>query len=408
MQEMMSSLLEHPLFVLFGILAAGLLLGQISVRGISLGSSGVLFAALAAGHFGLHVPEGITGIGTALFVYCVGLGVGNRFFGSLKSQGSRLLLLSVLVVGSAGGLALLLGRVLGLSAGVTAGLFAGACTSTPGLAAALEAMAALELPPGAINIGYGVAYPFGVVGVVLFVQLLPRLLKQSLDSADSPNQDPERIVTRVVRIENAGLEGRRILSCMEEGLLQCRVTRILKNDILVPLSADDAFADGMRVFVVGTLRKVHRDVALLGRIETGVPANHRLMGEMAEVIMLEPAFSNKTLRELDTLGNYGIVISRITRLGDIHCRYGGDEFVLVLKRMVSPETAMKKCVEICRSFHDFLTLESLPVACSGGIILCGEDERLSAELIERADRARYRAKRENKGGCCLWSAEKDG
>ena len=325
MQEMMSSLLEHPLFVLFGILAVGLLLGQISVRGISLGSSGVLFAALAAGHFGLQVPEGITGIGTALFVYCVGLGVGNRFFGSLKSQGSRLLLLSVLVVGSAGGLAMLLGRVLGLSAGVTAGLFAGACTSTPGLAAALEAMAALGLPPGAINIGYGVAYPFGVVGVVLFVQLLPRLLKQNLDSADSPNQDPERIVTRVVRIENAGLEGRRILSCMEEGLLQCRVTRILKNDILVPLSADDVFTDGMRVFVVGTLRKVQRDVALLGCIETDVPANHRLMGEMAEVIMLEPAFSNKTLRELDTLGNYGIVISRITRLGNTFVPHGDSE-----------------------------------------------------------------------------------
>ena len=122
MQEMMSSLLEHPLFVLFGILAVGLLLGQVSVRGISLGSSGVLFAALAAGHFGLQVPEGIPGIGTALFVYCVGLGVGNRFFGSLKSQGSRLLLLSVLVVGSAWGLAMLLGRVLGLSAGVIAGL----------------------------------------------------------------------------------------------------------------------------------------------------------------------------------------------------------------------------------------------------------------------------------------------
>lgn len=320
---MMSSLPEHPLFVLFGILAVGLALGQISVRGISLGSSGVLFAALVAGHFGLQVPEGITSIGTALFVYCVGLGVGNRFFGSLKSQGSRLLLLSVLVVGSAWGLAMLLSRVLGLSAGGAAGLFAGACTSTPGLAAALEAMAELGLPPGAINIGYGVAYPFGVVGVVLFVQLVPRLLKQNLESADAPN--PDRIVTRVVRIENVGLEGRRILSCMEEGLLQCRVTRILKNDILVPLSADDVFAPGMRVFVVGTLRKVQRDVALLGCIENDVPANHRLMGETAEVIMLEPAFSNKNLRELDTLGNHGIVISRITRLGNTFVPHGDTE-----------------------------------------------------------------------------------
>ena len=65
--------------------------------------------------------------------------------------------------------------------------------------------------------------------------------------------------------------------------------------------------------------------ALLGCIETDVPANHRLMGEMAEVIMLEPAFSNKTLRELDTLGNYGIVISRITRLGNTFVPHGDSE-----------------------------------------------------------------------------------
>ena len=65
---------EVPTFVLFAILFVGLMFGNLSVKGISLGSSGVLFAALVAGHFGLHVPEGITDVGTAIFVYCVGLG----------------------------------------------------------------------------------------------------------------------------------------------------------------------------------------------------------------------------------------------------------------------------------------------------------------------------------------------
>lgn len=96
-----------------------------------------------------------------------------------------------------------------------------------------------------------------------------------------------------------------------------------------------------------------------------------------------------------------------TRSGDVHCRYGGDEFILVLRRIVSPEAAVAKSSEIRRAFHDFLTLEALPVACSVGIALCQEDEQVSAELIERADRAPYRAKRESKGGCCLWSAETD-
>ena len=77
-------------------------------------------------------------------------------------------------------------------------------------------------------------------------------------------------------------------------------------------------------------------------------------------------------------------------------------------RLPDPEAAMKKGIEICEAFRTFIPPDSIPSACSGGIILCGEDESLSAELIERADRALYRAKRENKGGCCLWSAETDG
>ena len=83
----MQSILENPVFVLFAILFLGLALGNISVKGIALGSAGVLFVAMAAGHFKLTIPAGVSDIGTALFVYCVGLGVGNRFFAALRSKG---------------------------------------------------------------------------------------------------------------------------------------------------------------------------------------------------------------------------------------------------------------------------------------------------------------------------------
>ena len=128
-------ILGSPTFVLFVVLFAGLVFGNLSIKGISLGSSGVLFAALAAGHFGLQVPEGIADVGTAIFVYCVGLGVGNRFFDSLKSRGKYLMILAILVVGVAWLTAWVLGRILDMDAGTVAGLFAGACTSTPALAA---------------------------------------------------------------------------------------------------------------------------------------------------------------------------------------------------------------------------------------------------------------------------------
>lgn len=96
-------------------------------------------------------------------------------------------------------------------------------------------------------------------------------------------------------------------------------------------------------------------------------------------------------------------LRRQTRSKDIKCRYGGDEFVLVLKNMNSSSAAEKKGEAICRSFREYAEKEGFPTACSVGISLCGLDNRSSDEVIKCADQALYRAKRENKGGCCLWN-----
>ncbi|MDD6188515.1 MAG: EAL domain-containing protein [Clostridiales bacterium] len=92
-----------------------------------------------------------------------------------------------------------------------------------------------------------------------------------------------------------------------------------------------------------------------------------------------------------------------TRTGDVKCRYGGDEFVVVMKRLKDETTAINKAEDICRQFSEQFAQEHFPAACSGGIALCGVDDIPSDELIERADQALYRAKREKKGCCCMWS-----
>lgn len=310
----MDTLLHNSTFVLFAILFAGLLLGNIRIFGLTLGSSGVLFVALAAGHFGLKVPEGIGGMATALFVYCVGLSVGNRFFSSLMQSGNKLALLSVVVVSLAALVAWGLGSLFGIDPGMAAGMFAGACTSTPGLAAAMEAVP----DPGPINIGYGIAYPFGVAGVVLFVQLLPRLLKANIShdeaAAEQSARDPKKIISRLVLVTNDRLAGYRIAGHHAEDQLRCRITRVVRNGRLVPITADDKFTVGEELLMVGAREDVEREALLLGELrDNDYPTNSER--ERSQVIALSKRFCGHTLRNLHTLQKYGVTVSRISRLG---------------------------------------------------------------------------------------------
>ena len=90
---------------------------------------------------------------------------------------------------------------------------------------------------------------------------------------------------------------------------------------------------------------------------------------------------------------------------DILCRYGGDEFLVILKHLNSETTAMKKGSDIGRLFREQFSDENMNVSCSVGIVISGADEKPSEKLIECADKAMYRAKQENKGGCCMWSSD---
>lgn len=312
----MSTLLSNATFVLFAILFLGLALGNIKVKGISLGASGVLFIAMVAGHYGLKVPAGISEIGTALFVYCVGLGVGNRFFPSLKSCGKKLIILSSTIVISGWLVAWGMCQLMGIEMSVAAGLFAGACTSTPALASALDAAKSAGINESAINIGYGLAYPMGVIGIVLFVQLLPRMLNRSLSqNAEGSVADPHAILARLVNCTNPEIMGKHPEEVTKLFRMNCRITRILRQGILRPLQAEDTLAAEDEVLVVGERAHLEHDVALLGHFAHKSSKALICRDEDAELIVLQDSMSNKTLRELDTLGRYGITISRITRLG---------------------------------------------------------------------------------------------
>lgn len=162
--------------LLFLIAAIGYLLGSITVRGVNLGTSMVLIVALLFGHFGVVMPAVIKDIGLAMFVGAVGLIAGPVFFSNFKKKTFHYLSLGVVIILTGSLATIAMARLLGTPGPLATGIFTGALTSTPALAAAMEV--APNDPQ--IPVGYGVAYLFGVVGVVLFVQVLPKLMRRDL------------------------------------------------------------------------------------------------------------------------------------------------------------------------------------------------------------------------------------
>ena len=200
------------LFVVFSVLMLGYALGRITIKGVSLGDAGVFIVALIAGalFFGVNELGMLTfdfsakpydfstglslieSLGLVLFVTSVGFIAGPKFFGNFKRNFKSYVLLGIIII-VAGGLAavgcIYLGEVVGYGSSIETqdgfvamivGLLSGSLTSTPAFSAA-KATVAPELQ-GLVSVGHGIAYIFGVIGVVLFVQLIPKLTKADMDA----------------------------------------------------------------------------------------------------------------------------------------------------------------------------------------------------------------------------------
>lgn len=306
----MQLLRDNPLLVLFIIVALGLLLGAIKIRNLSLGMSGVIFSALGFGMLACTIPASVDKVGLVLFTYAVGLGAGHGFFAIFKSHGARFAKLGVIITGSGAAVAWGAATVLKLPAEVATGIFAGALTSTPGLASALD----VASDQGAVSVGYGLAYPIGVISVVLFVQLFPRIARIDLAKAADNHPKTTAQISRVLaEVQNPLLFGRRITDVRFFSGNRCRILRYLDGEQLVPVTPETCLEQGMHVLVVGEEETVPDAIDFLGKKST-----HRYVIDSDThhtVVVTSPNVVGKTLRELGILSEFGLTISRISRHG---------------------------------------------------------------------------------------------
>lgn len=336
--EWLTHFLADPIAAAFLIIVIGTLLGRASVAGVSLGSSGVLFAALAFGAFGWVHPgpelRTLANFGVVFFVYAIGLQAGPRFIRMLRTKGPAPLVIAAATVIGGALFAAALGTALGLKPPVIVGVFAGALTSTPALAAATEA-AGTNSAAALIPVAYGVAYPFGVIVVVLFAQLLPRYLAgrpQPRDrQADMPAADP--VLTRCFQVENPAVVGQRLSNLHLHEMAKVNVSRVWRGDQVIPASGETRLQRGDVILAVGAGKQLERLAVLIG---PPCPAEVELLRESnvvgRDINITEAKFAGRTLRDLQFRSEYGVIITRVRREGFEFVPHG--DFVLEVGDLV--------------------------------------------------------------------------
>ncbi len=299
-------------FVLFLIISLGLLLGQVRIRGMALDVSAVIFVALLFGHYGIALPPEIQTIGLLLFIVTVGMQAGPGFFDAFRKRDLQLISMPLVVVLTAAATTLLFALLLGVDPKLSVGLFTGALTSTPGLAAAIEATGS----PLA-SIGYGIAYPFGIILVVVFVRLAPRLLKTDWKREEEAylrqisTQYPE-IVNMNFVVENANINGQSIGSLSVRSMTGASISRVLHDGVAATPTSQTRLYLRDLIKAVGTSDALKRVSLLIGPATSQeIPLNQGY--DVRWIVVTNKRVINKTLLQLNLLSNYNATITRIRR-----------------------------------------------------------------------------------------------
>jgi putative transport protein len=329
----------RPLLVLFGVAALGYLVGQLRLRGFSLGVAAVLFTGLGVGWLvpGAEVPDLVPQLGLVLFVYTVGLASGPGFFASLRLRGLRDNGLTLGVLLAAVGLALLLGKALGLDRPSLSGLFAGALTNTPALAAVTESLEAAHAPSVALAapvLAYSLAYPLGVLLPLLAVALAERAFGVSYKrEPGAPDAAPIVNVTAAVD-GNLAVTAEELRRAHDHKILFSRIRRGAETHVV---RDDTRFARGDLVTIVGAQANVLAVAAALGHLSSEHLELDRSRIAQRRMFVSNPAVTGRPLRALALAATQDAVITRVRR-GDVDLS-PGDDFELMLgdrARVVAP------------------------------------------------------------------------
>lgn len=307
----------------------GLALGHVRVRGVSLGIGGVLFGGIFVAHFmgqfgvklDAHTLHFIQEFGLILFVYTIGIQVGPAFFASLRESGLKLNGFAMLIVGLSGVLVVLLHKLLDVPLPVILGVFSGAVTNTPSLGAGQQVLMELgDTGTDVMGMAYAMAYPFGIIGILLSMWLMRVLFRVNVDeeaAAYDAQHSSQRggLDSMNVKLTNPNLDGLTIHEIPDFEDHEVMFSRLKRDGELIVPKEDTVVKLGDVLHVVGRKSALRKMQLILGEEVSESTSTRGTVFRSVRAVVTNDQVFGKRLRQLNIETHYDVVISRLNRAG---------------------------------------------------------------------------------------------
>ena len=331
MDWLYSLFVEHSalqaVVVLSLISAIGLGLAKVHICGISLGVTFVFFAGILAGHFGLSVdPQMLNyaeSFGLVIFVYSLGLQVGPGFFSSFRKGGVTLNMLALAVVLLGTLLTVVASYATGVSLPDMVGILCGATTNTPALGAAQQTLKQMGIESSTPALGCAVAYPMGVIGVILAVLLIRKFLVHKEDLEIKEKDDANKTFIAAFQVHNPAIFNKSIKDIAQMSYPKFVISRLWRDGHVSIPTSDKVLKEGDRLLVITAEKNVLALTVLFGEQEENTDWNkedidwNAIDSELISqrIVVTRPELNGKKLGSLRLRNHYGINISRVYRSG---------------------------------------------------------------------------------------------
>ncbi|MCB2197265.1 MAG: transporter [Bacteroidetes bacterium] len=300
--------------ILFLLTSLGLVLGKVKIRDISLDTSAVFFVALIFGYFGFSIPLIIQQLGLLFFMFSIGIQAGPGFFESFKKQGKKLLLLAFILSLSGGLITIILSELFDIDILLAVGLFTGSLTSASSLAITMENTQSM-LP----SVGFGIAFPFGVIGVILITRLSPKIFGVNIKEEEEKHiedisADYPRIYSKNYIVENPVVFNKTIGELNLRSRTNTNISKVYQKYSIITPKASTVLQSGDYIRASGTLNDLKKLESAIGK-ETHNPLPVSRKYSTRHFIVTNNKIINRPLGQLTLIPMLNITITSIRRSG---------------------------------------------------------------------------------------------